>query len=123
VGTEWIGEPTGLYPVFDYVQIRELCDLAFLPDGRAVIAYWNGDEKCLHCAVGRPGGWADTRLHLPTTSWAADVALAINRNGCPALAVTLHSRDMYYLEYVPEPATISLLAMGGLAIMLRRHRR
>ncbi len=118
---EWVGQSTGLFPVFDYMSVRELCDLAFLADGRMVIAYWNGDEKSFHIAIGAPGNWQDTEIILPTKDRAIDVALAVNSGNYPGLAVTFDKKDVYYIENIPEPATLSLLMIGGL-VMLRRKK-
>ena len=105
-GDEWVGQPTGLFPVFDYVQVRELSDLAFLADGRMVIAYWNGDHKSFHLAIGAPGNWQDTEIILPTKDRAVDVALAVNGMNSPGLAVTFDSKDVYYIENIPGPTTL-----------------
>ncbi len=123
-GAEWTPQPTGLYPVFDYVPIRELCDIAFLSDGRMVIAYWRGDEKAVHFAIGQPGNWQDTKLVLPTDppmDQAVDLALAVNDGDYPGLVVMFRQNDIYYIENIPEPATLSLLALGACLPLLRRR--
>lgn len=69
----------------------------------------------------RRGQWVDLHTQYFPDSWADSEARAINDLGwIVGVAADDHGSEIAWM-LVPEPATLSLLALGGLAVLGRRR--
>ncbi len=95
-------------------------------NGIPVVAYYergtdNVSDLFLHLATFNGATWDDLVLDAGNTSFDRDVSLT-TFNGHPAVAVFDNATwqiDYYYM--VPEPATLSFLALGSLLLARRRR--
>ena len=84
-------------------------------DGDNFYGYWSqstGDT---------PGTWTGFDASRPQT-WAGigDVYVGLKAGSQSSSNATTHFQ---YIDFVPEPATMALLALGGLGLLLKRRRK
>lgn len=89
------------------------------------ITYSNSDQICI--LFGLAGGGFGNRQDIPmgaNTHPTELITADFDANGWPDLAVTNYYSDSVTVLYnaMPEPTTLSLLALGGLALLRRRGR-
>jgi hypothetical protein len=86
------------------------------------IAYYDWTLSNLYYASQDAGGWTiDTVDDFGTTGY--NPSLLIDDNDIPHISyLDISNYDLKYATYTPEPATLSLLALSGLAILKRRRR-
>ncbi len=60
------------------------------------------------------GGESHTAANVPVYAWGVNSEM---------ISGTMNNTDMFEVTVTPEPATMSLLALGGLSVLARRRRR
>ncbi|MBE3097998.1 MAG: VCBS repeat-containing protein [Planctomycetes bacterium] len=104
----------------------DLCEADFNRDGigdlAAATGYWYTDN--ISVLYGLPGGGFGGRTDFPAGNAPTDLATGdFNGDGLPDLAAVnyLDGTVSVILNTMPEPATLSLLALGGLALLRRKR--
>jgi hypothetical protein len=95
-------------------------------DGKPTVSYFDYADG-LHVAVRTAQGWEDTLVVEGAYNYWPEATCIFEVDGRPALAFVNDDKHghytLQYAELIPEPATVSMLAIGGLALLRRRRRR
>jgi probable HAF family extracellular repeat protein len=113
-------------------------DLGCLPSGSSSIAYAvnnsgqvagraDTNDNAEHACIWSNGTLTDLNALIdPASGWTLCAAMAINDSGQIAgygfLAGNTDQTEAFLLTPVPEPATLSLLALAGSALLARRRK-
>ena len=69
--------------------------------------------------------WRIADLPVPSSLWGQQATLSFRASADPAQVEGTSYNDLIvdHVRFVPEPATLGLLTVGGLAVLLRRKRK
>jgi probable HAF family extracellular repeat protein len=95
-------------------------------NGQVVGESWLDATETMHAFLYEAGTMTDLNdLIAPNSGWILTTAAAINDNGqiiCSGIDSS-DQTDAFLLTPVPEPDSLLLLTLGGMAMMLKRMRR
>ena len=100
--------------------------LTFLDDGTPVIAYFlDGVGGGLNVAWQEDGTWKNTQVEdYSYEGWYPSIAILQDTRNPATIYWDDYASDrgMRYAEFIPEPASLGALALGGLALIRRRKK-
>lgn len=105
--SDFAGEADALLELLDWIRLNAAPDYDGVPDGIGIVA-----TPCLEGAwTGFGDAWFYKLLHCASSDWFGSACVYAHEGDSMANP----------LRPIPEPTTLALLAMGGLALIRRKH--
>ena len=122
-GTTWYNETVDGGPGYD--SVGKYASLAIDSAGRPHIAYYNESMGTLKYARWDGSQWLTETIVDPDGSYDYGVGCSLHLDALDVPHIAYYDKDNGDLKYaeLPEPATLALVALGGLATLLLRRRK